>query len=352
MIKRKVLVISVSNKGKGGVASVVTTFMNNAKLNNKYDLTYYHSHEAGSVFLKVLTMLKSYLEFPLLLLKTRYEVAHIHGSLKGSFFRKSYFLLWLKLFSIPTIYQIHAAKVDEYFTALNFAQKKLVEYIFSKYNLALCLGSPWQPVLKNYTKIEWDILYNPVPQLELNKIKHDLCNFTFMGELSQRKGIKDLLHAFSLADSNDMVLNIAGNGDINSLRILADELGISQRVNFLGWIDTEQRERILEITDVVVLPSYAEGLPMSMLEAMSASIPVITTAVGAVEDAITDGVEGILIKPGDISALSSSLNLLSENEKLRVAMGDNAKVKFLRFFSDDVVVEALSSYYNKLSDGE
>ncbi|MBF4376483.1 glycosyltransferase family 4 protein, partial [Vibrio anguillarum] len=86
--------------------------------------------------------------------------------------------------------------------------------------------------------------------------------------------------AFSLVKNDNAKLYVAGSGDIDGLTDFCNELGVKNRVEFLGWIDSEQKGSLLSIADVVVLPSYAEGLPISILEAMSASVAVITTPVG------------------------------------------------------------------------
>lgn len=350
-MKKKVLVISVSNNGRGGVASVVTTFMNNDVLNNEFDINYLHSHNPRGKLIKYTSMLKAYFTFPFFLLFHDFHVAHIHGSLKGSFVRKYYFLIWLRIFSIPTIYQCHAALVTKFFTSLSPRKLSVFQSAFGKYQLRLCLGSSWVSHFSRLTHQDWEVLFNPVPELTLQKITHEDCNFTFMGELSERKGIHDLLNAFSQVKSENSRLLIAGNGDIDSLKVLCDEIKILNKVEFLGWINNEQKLELLAKTDVVILPSYAEGLPMSVLEAMSVGLPVITTPVGAVEDAITHDVHGLLVEPGNIPQISQAITELSDNASKRKALGDEAKVKFLSCFKDDVVAKDLAGYYNRLIEG-
>jgi glycosyltransferase involved in cell wall biosynthesis len=293
-------------------------------------------------------MLKSFFVFPFFLLFNDFHVAHIHGSLKGSFSRKFYFLIWLRIFRIPTIYQCHAAQVTSFFTSLSPRKLKAFQSAFGKYNLRLCLGSNWVSEFSRLTNQKWEVLFNPVPELTLKKDSHENCNFTFMGELSVRKGIHDLLNAFSQVKSENARLLIAGNGDIESLQSLSEELNISHKVEFLGWINNAQKLELLAKTDVVILPSYAEGLPMSVLEAMSVGLPVITTPVGAVEDAITNDVHGLLVAPGNLSQISQAITELSDNASKRKTLGDEAKIKFSSCFKDDVVAKDLAGYYNQL----
>lgn len=347
-MKDKILVISVSNLAKGGVASVVTTFMKSEYLNSHFDLKYFYSHDPKSFISKWFTFFISCLYFPFLLLKGNFKVAHIHGSLKGSFLRKSYFILWLKAFRIPTIYQCHAAEVKEYFNSRNSWQLRIIKKIFSLCSLRLCLGSNGVNLFEEKTHQKWNILFNPVPELEISKKTHNTCNFTFMGELSQRKGIHDLLKAFSLSNYQNAQLFVAGNGDIDDLQSRCRELKIENNVTFLGWINNTEKKKLLAKTDVIILPSYAEGLPMSVLEAMSVGLPVITTPVGSVEDAITDHEHGLLVKPGDIDGIQSAINELISDKEKRNVFGNNAKLKFHQYFEVPVVAKTLAEYYTSL----
>lgn len=347
-MKGNVLVISVSNKSKGGVASVVNAFMGNEILNKTFKMTYFHSHTSGSTFKKVITFLYAAFIFPFLLLSKKFDVAHIHGSLKGSFARKSYFLFWLRIFSIPSIYQCHAAQVDDFFNRLNKKQYEKVVKTFGKYDLCLCLGNSWVDKFEVLTKRNWKVLFNPVPELNLVRTPHATCNFTFMGELSLRKGVIDLLYAIAKTKSDNIHLFVAGSGDLASLKDLTKKLEITDRVEFLGWVNKEKKLELLAKTDVVVLPSYAEGLPMSILEAMSLGLPVITTPVGAVEDAVTHNVHGLLVEPGNIDQLTNALTELASNDTKRSILGVAAKTKFNECFRDDQVVALLSAYYIEL----
>nr|WP_306287935.1 hypothetical protein [Pseudoalteromonas sp. WY3] len=143
-MKSKVLVISVSNKGAGGVASVVSTFIASEYLNSKYKISYFFTNKPGNNFIKLFSTICAFVIFPFLLIFNNYKVAHIHG---GSVLRKSYYALWLKLFRIPTIYQNHAANLDSYYKNADGFKKTYLDYVFNLYDLRLCLGSYWENTL-------------------------------------------------------------------------------------------------------------------------------------------------------------------------------------------------------------
>jgi glycosyltransferase involved in cell wall biosynthesis len=102
---------------------------------------------------------------------------------------------------------------------------------------------------------------------------------------------------------------------------------VADRVEVHDWLDRAQRDAVLEASDVFVLPSHAEGVPMAMLEAMAFGLPVVTTAVGGIPDVVTDGREGLVVSPGDIDELRQALQTLVDNESLRLDLGRSARLR-------------------------
>ena len=96
-------------------------------------------------------------------------------------------------------------------------------------------------------------------------------------------------------------------------------------MRLLGWVNEAQRAEMLAAAHVFVLPSYNEALPMAMLEAMAAALPVISTPVGGIAEFVTDGDEGYLVSPGDVDALSQAMAALIESSARRQAMGERAR---------------------------
>ena len=109
-------------------------------------------------------------------------------------------------------------------------------------------------------------------------------------------------------------------------------LGLAAQVEFLGWVAGEAKQAQLAQADVFVLPSYNEGLPVSLLEAMAYGVPVISTRVGGIPELVRDGIDGFLIEPGDRAALEDRLRRLAEDARLRQTMGDAARADIARRF--------------------
>ena len=120
-------------------------------------------------------------------------------------------------------------------------------------------------------------------------------------------------------------LTVGGNGDIAAAQSAADRLGIAHLVSFAGWVDGDAKRRLLQNSDVYVLPSHNEGLPVSILEAMSWQLPIISTDVGAIAELVRQDVDGLIVQPGDVAALAAAIVRLAVSIELRQSMGASAK---------------------------
>jgi glycosyltransferase involved in cell wall biosynthesis len=169
----------------------------------------------------------------------------------------------------------------------------------------------------------------------------------FLGALGPRKGIFDLLHALAhaVAAGAPLHLTVGGDGQLAEARRLAAELGLADRVSFEGWVDPARRAVLLAESDVYVLPSYNEGLPMSVLEAMAAGLPVITTTVGGLPELIASGENGWLIEPGDVDAMTQALAELAADPDRRLRLGAAGRERVEASYSRPVVLGLLEAIY-------
>jgi glycosyltransferase involved in cell wall biosynthesis len=151
---------------------------------------------------------------------------------------------------------------------------------------------------------------------------------TFVGRLIDGKGVADLLEAFAATAGERAALCIVGDGPRRSdLEMHAQRLGISERVLFVGYVPEEQAWSIIRASDVVVNPSYTEGLPTSVLEAALLGKAVTATDVGGTREIVTSGRGGLLFAPHDIDALRANLTRLLGDPDLRERLGSTARME-------------------------
>ncbi|HEX4240749.1 MAG TPA: glycosyltransferase family 4 protein [Steroidobacteraceae bacterium] len=165
----------------------------------------------------------------------------------------------------------------------------------------------------------------------------------FVGWLERDKGILDLIRACAAQGPCRVFrLVIVGDGGAaHEARELAAQLGLAASVEFRGWLQTEELRAALRDADVFVLPSWAEGLPNAMVEAMAARVAVLVTAVGAIPEVIVDRENGLLVPPRDAAALARALGELIDDGALRARLADEAFEVAKREFSPEAAVDRL-----------
>jgi glycosyltransferase involved in cell wall biosynthesis len=172
-----------------------------------------------------------------------------------------------------------------------------------------------------------------------------------VARFSKYKGYPVLLEGFSklLSDWSDGRLLIAGDGEERvHIEALADKLKISDRVIFLGSIRNVRE--FLAVLDLYVQPSIAEGLGISVIEALSMELPVVATRVSGISEIITDGEDGLLTEPNDPEALSRSMDRILRDTILREHVKKNARKTAVEQFGLNTMVRKYESLYMELCD--
>jgi glycosyltransferase involved in cell wall biosynthesis len=172
------------------------------------------------------------------------------------------------------------------------------------------------------------------------KSKSTVPRLLFVGRLIRGKGVYELLEAFAaMRSTRPCHLTVAGEGpEAEGLQLRAKELGIDRDVDFTGFLHQEQVGRVYEHADIFVLPTYREGLPTVLLEAMSFGLPIVTTPIRGAADYLVDGDNVLFVPPKDSDALAVALNRLLDDEDLCRAMSENNVLRVRDFAPDRVVV--------------
>ncbi|MBI1173627.1 glycosyltransferase [bacterium] len=170
----------------------------------------------------------------------------------------------------------------------------------------------------------------------------------FVGRLAPVKGVPLLLEAFATlrARHPEARLTVAGDGEARSrLEARAKALGLEGAVHFAGYLDEPAVARLLDEADMLVLPSFAEGLPVVLMEALASRIPVIATQVAGVPELVQDGISGFIVPPGDVEALTERLDRLLSDPALCRAMGEAGRAKVEAEFDVAREVERLARLF-------
>ena len=176
----------------------------------------------------------------------------------------------------------------------------------------------------------------------------------YVGRLAREKGLYETLQGLRLAHELgvDARLTIAGGGpEEPRLRRYAQALGIASRVVFAGPVFGDDKVKLLCGADVMVLPSYSEGLPYALLEAMAAGIPVIATPVGAIPDVMAHGTHGLIVPPRNGKAIAEALLILAGDRDRLSWMSRACRRRIRAAYAIERLAAELSHHYAELTGG-
>ena len=248
----------------------------------------------------------------------------------------------------------HAADFVEYFDGAD--DKQAITDMLQKCDVLIVLSQSWKEYFASIgmddSKIH--VLNNIVSPPELLPEKHvadGKLHLMYMGEISKRKGGFDLLQA--IADNKDyfknkLVLRMGGNEVDGDIKTFIKEHGLESFVSYEGWIAGQKKIDCLNWEDVYILPSYNEGLPIAILEAMAYSHPVISTPVGGIPEVIETGKNGMLVQPGDTKAIADAIKYYIENPDVIKVHGGSAYQVVQNFFPERVFYD-LKKIYEKVT---
>ena len=345
----KVLFLGVSMKTKGGMTAVLVSY-------NKYieNMRFIPTWKLGNKFVKVWYALQALVRTWILLkFDKRIKIVHIHGAANASFYRCRMFIRLAKKCGKKVILHEHAADFVEFYNASD--DKQGITDTLKMCDALIVLSQSWK---KYFVSIGMDkgkihVLNNIVSPPEIHPEKHTddgKLHLLYMGEISKRKGGFDLLKAVASDKEyfkDKLVLRMGGNEVDGDIRAYIREHGLEYFVSYEGWIAGQKKIDCLNWEDVYILPSYNEGLPIAILEAMAYSHPVISAHVGGIPEVVKNGENGILVKPGNTQDISNSIRLYIENPAMITSHGKKSYEKVQLFFPKQVFTE-LENVYNSI----
>jgi glycosyltransferase involved in cell wall biosynthesis len=345
-----ILMLGTSFETMGGISAVVNIYRRSG-LFERFPILYIASHTDGSSFKKLSMMFRALITVCRLIIKGRVGLMHVHIASNASFWRKFILLVPALSVNLPVILHLHGGAFDTFYeNKCNRFQKWVVRMVFRRVERVIVLSTKWSDwVQQTLGRANVLVVGNPVEAFEWpGHVETTHVEILSLGRLTKKKGTYDLLQAAAMVaiEYPQLKLILCGDGELEQVQKEAVRLGIEEHIDIRGWVSGFEKQRLLARAAIFALPSYAEGLPISILEAMSAQLPVVSTYVGGIPEAITHGIEGYLITPGDVSTLSEYLKLLIGNESLRKKMGNAGIQKIATTFSTDCTIPKIEQIYN------
>lgn len=354
MGKIKVLMLGNHQSVKGGITSVIQQLLSYDWGSVGVEMNFIPTYIEASAMKKVFYYIGAYRNIKKLLKTNKPDVVHIHMSYRGSFYRKYAIHKLCQKNDVPNIIHLHGSEFQKWYNESNKRTQNKIRTMLRECSMFIVLGEKWNAVINNIepqtnTLVVSNTIHIPKYTVRWNDTKFQIL---FLGVLIKRKGVEDLIKAVGLLKKNNKLGNlhfvIVGAGEEKEhLKKLTKEQQVEQWIEFAGWTNGVTKEKYLKESQALVLPSYNEGLPIAVLEAISYGLPIIATDVGDMAAAVKNGQNGFLIQPGDIQGLSEKIVRLCSDKESYMKMSCKSKKIATEDFSDVKYFEKIRQCYSE-----
>ncbi len=266
------------------------------------------------------------------------RIAHVHMAARGSMYRKAAAVAVARAMRRPVILQLHAGPGDltEFLGRLGRARLALLRVTLASATEVLSVSAASAEVLRGVLgAAEIEVVPNPPPAVSpaarsANGAGEGVTVLYLGGFEDPAKGGAVLVESLPalLGESEDVRVLLAGPG--------SPPPALPERSRWSGWLDASSRDAALDAADIFVMPSLSEGMPMALLEAMAHRLPIVASRVGGVPELLTDGLDAVLVDPGDAAQLAVVLAALAADPARRRSLADATAERVRRLADEDV----------------
>lgn len=350
------MIIMAGTASPGGISQVILGYARDGVF-EKWNIRWIRTHVPGGIIRKVSAALHGMCLVIFWMSCGRVELVHTHAAMRGSFWRKSWLVLVARFFSVPVIVHLHGSEMKGFYSSRKRFGKWWIRHTLEHADRVVVLSAGWAryiaeiapmasvAIIPNYSPaVPAPVSYVPARKPTGNFV------FLFLGALIDRKGIYELLPAFAKlsAEYPDTELWIGGGGEYSRVRDMIHERQLNN-VKLLGWIDEPTKYQILRNVDAFVLPSKNENLPLALIEAMSAALPIVSTDVGGIPEMLVNGDDAVLVAPGRVDLLYEALKLVRTDKACSRRMSKNALKRYQAEFSPEIGLPKIDALYSEMS---
>ena len=321
--------LGTSSDSKGGIGTVVRGFVEDIHPEG-YSFKHIVTHADRGPVAKVSIAGTAFIKCALSMRRGSYDLVHVHSAFGASFTRSIPFIRMASERGLPLVNHIHADDWGSFYDEATAEKKRRIAEVYSSCDRIIALSQEWADTLSAVvSEDKIVVLENFSPVYDENYVPDwNGKTVVFMSRLERIKGC-DILPDICdkvLARVPDARFLICGEGSMGGiLQAKLRERHLEDRVELLGWIGADRKIDILKQGSVFLLPSYGEGMPMCVLEAMGLGLPVVATNVGGIPQLISNMKNGYICDPGDAESISKALIALLGNPKKCAAMSSEAK---------------------------
>jgi glycosyltransferase involved in cell wall biosynthesis len=348
---RSNLILGPHPSAQGGIASVLSTYIEAGLIDGR-ETEFVPTFRTGSALTRLRVGFCAFARVFRELLNNRVRLLHIHVAQRTSFYRKSLFVALAGFFDVPVILHLHSGEFEEFYERhCGRLRQAYVRWVLRRASVLIALSDAralW--LARTVPGVRVEVIHNPLLFPESRPVKTASergRTILYMGRMTAKKGVYDFLAAVDQLNHQgvDFEAIVCGTGEEEAVRRYLEEHRLSSLVALAGWVTGDDKRAVLESAAVFVLPSYFEGQPMAVLEAMACGTPVVCTRVGGVPDVIIHEQDGLLVEAGDVTELAIAILRLLNDPPLRDELASCAVVKVRREFSAEHSIAALRRIY-------
>jgi glycosyltransferase involved in cell wall biosynthesis len=280
---------------------------------------------------------------------------HVNIAERLSVVRKGLLMLACRALGVPVVLHVHAGKLEAIYRSQSALGRALVRWVFSLPDECIALGPKARTFVVNGLRVPADkvhIVSNGVPEPACTRQASERTGHRvlFVGNLSEHKGVSDLLLALAhpALAGLPLHLKLAGGGDIDFYARKAAALQVQDKVEFLGWSSKPQVEALMAEADVLVLPSHYEVLPLVVLEAFAQRVAVVCTAVGEMASLFTHERDAYFVTPEDPASIALGLARVLTDRDLRERLERGGRAAYDAQFSLSHFAAAVGSIHQRV----
>jgi glycosyltransferase involved in cell wall biosynthesis len=354
-VSLRVLMLGPDLQVRGGVSAVENALI--GALPPEVQVTQLPTMVEGSRWRKLVTFAEAVAR-TFAQMRKRPDVVHIHFASRASSVRKMLLARLALAQGARLVMHAHGGGYRDYWLGLSAPARAATLQTLCRAHCLIVLGESWREFFASLgvPRERIVVLPNPVvlPTDVPKRLGRSFVRLVYLGLFTRAKGVFDLIDALTRLRPESLArtrLVLAGNGEIAAVRELVERRGLARFVEVREWLGPAERDRLLASADAFVLPSYTEGLPMSMLESMAWGLPIISTPVGSIPEHIRDGAQGLLVQPGDVSELADAIDRIVMDDSLRRRMGDAARAA-VEPLSVDLYARKVAGLYRAVARNE
>jgi len=283
-----------------------------------------------------------------LLKNEKYDIVNSHSFISAMV---SYLAILTSGREIKHVFTLHIPEKKSYYRVMGQTLNRIVDQV-----ITVCADTMTQLVRHGVNERRISVIYNGVDTEKFPFVHRDTprkdIRIGIVARLIERKGHLVLFKSIQeIIGKHDLKLHVIGDGpNRENLETAAREMGLKDYVIFLG--DCRDIPGRLKELDLFVLPSFYEGFPVTILEALSSGLPVIASAVNGITEIIEDRENGILVEPGQTEALAKAIELIIDNNDLRRRVIKNGRRSVEEEFSLKIMIDTYKSKFSSMCSSE